>query len=112
MPRPYRKERISDLVVEELSKLILKNVEVPGALITIIDADVSENFENALVKVSAWPSEKTDAVLKELNRQRDRLQYMMVKQFRSRPIPQITFKMDMGLEKAAGVEKALLKSED
>jgi len=109
MPRQYRKERISDLVVEELSKLVLKNVEIAGALITIIDAEISENLENALIRVSVWPSEKSDAVLKELNRQRNHLQYLMTKQFRSRPIPQITFKIDKGLEKAAGVEKALME---
>jgi ribosome-binding factor A len=104
----FRAERVSDLIQEELNKIILKEVETPGALLTITEVDVSKDLEGAIVKFSVYPSEKAESILKILNRRAGHLQYLLMKKINIKPMPKISFKIDYGPEKAAGVEKALL----
>jgi ribosome-binding factor A len=94
-----------------LNKLILREVEIPGALITITEAEVAKDLSRAVIKVSAYPSEKGPEVFKVLEKVRGRLQFLLGRKMNIRPMPQIAFKLDLGPEKAAGVEKALLEDE-
>ena len=108
----HRPERVSDLIIEELSKLILREVEIPGALITITDAEVAKDLSRAVVKISVYPSEKGAEVLKVLEKSRKQLQFQLGRKMNIRPMPQIVFRSDLGPEKAAGVEKALLEEKE
>ena len=107
--RRHRPERISDLIIEELNKIILKELEFPGALVTITDAAVTAKLDYAVIKFSVLPSKKSEEVLKILEKLRPHLQYLLIRKLNIRPVPKISFKIDYGLEKAAGVEKALLE---
>ena len=104
----HRSERVGALITEELSKIILKEVETPGTLLTITETDVSKDLTSAVVKFSAWPSEKSGEFLKILEKRRPYLQHLLLKKLNIKPMPQISFKIDRGPEKAAEVEKALL----
>lgn len=105
----HRPERVSDLIIEELNKIILKEVEVEGTLITITDAEVAKDLSRAVVKFSVYPSEKSLEVLKVLEKKRSHFQYLLLRKMNIRPMPQISFKIDLGPEKAAVVEKRLLE---
>ena len=107
--RFHRPERVSDLIIEELNKLILREIEVPGALITITDVEVLKDLSQATVKVSVYPSEKSEKVLKILKKMRNKLQFLLLRKLNIKPMPQIAFKLDIGPEKAAVVEKKLLE---
>jgi ribosome-binding factor A len=107
--KTYRPERVSDLIIEELNNLILREIEVPGALITITDVEVAKDLSRALVKISVIPSGKSKEVLKVLESKRKHFQYLLIRKMNIRPMPQIFFKIDLGPEKAAIVEKRLLE---
>ena len=107
--RHHRPERISDLIIEELNKIILKELEFPGALVTITDAAVTPKLDYAIIKFSVLPSEKSQEVLKILEKMQPHMQYLLIRKLNTRPVPKISFKIDLGLEKAAKVEKALLE---
>lgn len=104
----FRKERVSSLIQEELNKIILREIEIPGALITITGVDVSKDLERAIVKFSVYPSDQAEKVLKILEKNRRHLQYLLIKKINIKPMPKISFKIDYGPEKAARVEKVLL----
>ncbi len=108
----YRPERISDLIIEELGKLLLKEIEVPGTLITITDVDVIKDLRNATVKVSVYPTENSEKVFKILQKKQGEFQFLLGRKMNIRPMPQIRFIIDYGQEKAAQVEKRLLESEE
>lgn len=110
--RTHRPERISDLIIEELGKLLLKEVEVPGALLTITDVDVVKDLHNATVKVSVYPTEKSEEVFKILQKKQRELQFLLGRKMNIRPMPQIRFIIDYGQAKAAQIEKKLLESEE
>lgn len=104
----HRPERISKLITEKLNELILRHVETPGALITITDAEISKDATQARIRFSALPTEKSEEVLKILEKSRKELQHLLLKKINIKPMPRITFEIDYGLEKAARVEKILL----
>lgn len=106
----HRPERVSDLIIEELNNLMLREIEVPDALVTITDVEVLKDLSRAVVKISVLPSEKSDLALKILEKNRSHLQYLLLRKMNIKPMPQIFFKIDRGLEKAAVIEKRLLEN--
>ena len=77
--KTFRRERIESLILEELNKLIIKELEFSGALVTITGVEVSEDSENALVKFSTLPTEKSDMVFKIFKKFVGRLQFLLLK---------------------------------
>ena len=104
----HRLERVNSLIKEELAKLIEKEVESPGVLITITEVLTSKNMSQAIVGLSFFPSNKSKEVLKAMNQNRD-LERQLRKNLNIKPMPKIVFEIDRGLEKAARIEELLRK---
>jgi len=104
----FRDQRAGQLIRDELSKIITKELEINDALLTITEVEVDKKLEAAKVRISVLPSGKTKEVFDLLNKVRDRLQTILFKTLNMRPTPRIQFEIDRGLENAAIVEKTLL----
>ena len=104
----HRPERLGKLIREELSAIILRELEFAGAVVTLADVVVTDKLDHARVKISVWPSEMSREALKTLQDARRDLQYRLMKKIRIRTLPRIDFEIDHGTENAAAVEKALL----
>lgn len=107
----YRNERMGNLVREELSKIIARELEFENALVTITEVEVDKKLDTAKVRVSVIPSEKAKEVFKILDLARNNLQTILFRKLNLKPVPRIQFEIDRGLENAANIEKTLL-SED
>lgn len=94
------------LIREELSKMILREVELP-ALATITEVEVDKNLEGARVKVSVLPASGEKAVLDALTQKAGYLQHLLLRKINIKPMPRIFFVIDHGFENAALVEKLL-----
>ena len=105
----HRPERVVNLIKEELSKLIARELEFPDCLTTITSVEIDKKFSRAIVNFSALPSDKFEQALKILEGSRRHLQYLLMKKINIKPMPEIVFKADRGLEVAAKVEKLLLE---
>ena len=105
----HRPERVSSLIIAELNKILLREIEIPGVLVTITDTEVLKDLSQAVVKISVYPSEKAEGVLKILQTRQRHFQYILLRKMNIKPMPQISFKIDRGPEKAAIVEKRLLE---
>jgi ribosome-binding factor A len=102
----FRAERVGKLIREELSKMILREVELP-ALATITEVEVDKKLEGARVKVSVLPASGEKAVLTELTTRAGYFQHLLLKKINIKPMPRILFVIDHGFENAALVEKLL-----
>ena len=102
----FRTERVGKLIREELSKMILREVELP-ALATITEVEVDKELEGARVKVSVLPASGEKAVLAALTGRAGYLQHLLLKKINIKPMPRIFFVIDHGFENAALVEKLL-----
>ncbi len=102
----FRSERVGKLIREELSKMILREVELP-ALATITEVEVDKKLDGARVKVSVIPAIAEKKVLDELAKNAGHLQYLLLRKINIKPMPRIFFEIDHGFENAAKVEKLL-----
>jgi len=104
----YRRERVARLIKEELNKIIIRNLEFPDCLMTITEVEVDVGLTQAIINFSVLPSEKSEMALKILEKNRNHLQYLLLKKINIKPMPQIIFKIDRGPEESAKIEKILL----
>jgi len=101
-----RTERVNDLIRDELSDLLLREVRDPrlGVLISITHVEVTPDLNNARVSVSvmAPPAEQQDA-LKALNAAAAFFHRELKSRIDMRRIPFLTFKLDTSIAEAATV---------
>jgi ribosome-binding factor A len=106
--RFFRAQRVEALIQEELSKIIIREVEFRNALPTITFVDVDKKMERAKIMVSVIPSSASNRVLRVLNEHIGDLQHLLMKKINIKPMPRIMFVIDRGAENAALVEKIAL----
>ncbi len=110
--RTFRKERLSSLIQEKLAWMIEREVEVPNALLTITEVNITDKLESAEVKISAFPSDKKIEAMKLLIKMTPSIQFKLSRILNIRPMPVIHFKYDEGPNRAAAVEKGLAKESE
>lgn len=94
-----------------MSKLIVRELEFDGALVTITGVELSEDSEFADVKFSVLPSTKAKEVAEVFKKNAGHMQHLLIRKLSMRSIPYIRFEYDPGLEKAQKVEKILMEAE-
>ncbi len=104
----HRPERMGQLIRDEISNMILRELEFDKSLVTVTYVEVSKDLEHAKVKVSVIPEGDENAVIKVLKKFRKHFQFELIRKLNLRPLPEIDFAIDHGLERAAIIEKDLL----
>ena len=103
-----RINRVNDLIQEELSKILLKEVEFPkDTLVTLTRADCAPNLSTTKIFISVIPNSQLDKVLRILNRRIYDIQQSLNKCLNMRPIPRIIFYKEKQTTEAARVEEVL-----
>lgn len=102
-----RIERVNELLKEEVSQLILREIDFGGALVTVIKVDTSPDLRIAKIKISVLPIEKAERALNILEKNIFQLQQMINKKLEMKPVPKICFEIDQVEIKAQRVEKLL-----
>ena len=101
-----RTERVSDLIRDELSDLLLREVRDPrlDALISITRVEVTPDFSDARIYVSvmAQPAQQQDA-LRALNAAASFFHRELKSRIQMRRIPFLVFRLDTSIEEAAAV---------
>lgn len=92
--------------------MLVRNLEFPGALVTISEVAVTKKLDFARVEVSVLPPEREADVQKILGNAQRELQFRLGRKLNIKPMPQIRFEIDHGIENAAVVEKRLLEDEN
>ena len=104
----YRNLRVANLIRDELSAIILRELEFPGALVTLTDVKIDKKLELATIKASVLPAQKEKEALQTLANEQGRLQHLLSRKLNIKPMPRIRFELDPGPAKAANIEKILL----
>jgi ribosome-binding factor A len=101
-----RTERVSELIREELSDLLLREVRDPrlGGLISITRVEVTPDLANARIFVSIMASEKerTDA-LRAMNAAASFFHRELKQRIQIRRVPFLVFRLDTSIEEGAAV---------
>lgn len=103
----YRDERIASQIREELSAIILREMEFPKTLVTLTRVELTQKRDAAEILVSVLPDEMAAKTIKRLNGASGMLRHFLIKRLTIKVIPELFFKPDRGAQNAAAVERIL-----
>jgi ribosome-binding factor A len=107
-----RHQRVESLIQKELNKIILREIEFPaGVLVTITEVVIQKDLDFATINFSVIPVQRSNEVLEMLSRAQRRLKHLLYEKIHIKPMPELRFKIDYGMEKAAEIEKKFLEME-
>ncbi len=99
-PISHRVEKISELIKEEVGKIILKEVDIDkDILLTVTHVRTSSDLAHATIYISTILKEKEQETLEELQHNAGAIQYILNRKLRMRPVPRIRFAIDATYEK-------------
>lgn len=103
-----RIDRVNELVREELSQLMLREIDLPrDTLVTITRVACSPDLEHARVWISILPSDHADNVMQLLTVKIGELQHGLNATLKMLPVPRIRFLIDDTEDRAARIEGIL-----
>jgi ribosome-binding factor A len=101
-----RTERVSDLIRDELSELLLREVRDPrlGGLISITRVEVTPDLYNARIFVSIMsPPDEQASAIRALNAAASFFHRELKQRIQMRRIPFLVFRLDTSIEEGARV---------
>jgi ribosome-binding factor A len=101
-----RTERINDLLREEISELVLREMKDPrlGGLVTITEVDVSPDLRNAKVSVSVMGTDdEREGTMRALGAASHFIVRELRKRLVLRRVPELVFQRDTSIEEGARV---------
>ena len=102
--------RVNQLIRKELSQIILREVEFPSdTLVTLTRVETSSNMIESKIYISCLPETQKEKVLSILKSAIWRLQQLLNKRLRMRPIPKIIFLEEKETFEAGRIEETLEK---
>jgi len=107
----YRRLRVQDLLREEISLIIQRELHDPGlGFITIIDVRMSEDLKTAKVYFSIYGSdEERKKTFEALKRSKGYIKFLLGKRIKLRYMPELSFMLDDSLEKVQRIGEILKK---
>lgn len=103
-----RAARFNEIIKKELGQIIFNFLEIkPGVLVTITRVITNPNLFSSDIYISIYPSSEAEIILEKINRSIYRIQQLLNKKLRVRPVPKIIFKFDKNPEEAARIENLL-----
>ena len=104
-----RIEKVNSLLEKEISKILLRDFDFSGMMVTLTHVDATANLIEARAYISVLPEEKLDKVVARLNKGVYDVQQKINQKLNMRPIPKIIFMTDSNAKEAARVEELLEK---
>jgi ribosome-binding factor A len=107
----YRRLKLQDLLREEISLMIQRDIKDPGlGFITILDVKMTEDLRYAKVFYSIYGNdEEKKKTIQALKRAKGYMKVLLGERLKLRYMPDITFVVDDSYEKVARIEEIIKK---
>lgn len=102
-----RIERVNKVLKEEINKILLRDLDFGGALVTIIDVETGLDLRYCNIKISILPEDKEKWAFKILENKIYDIQKTLNKKLNMRPVPRIRFEIDQGTKKLHRIDEIL-----
>lgn len=107
-----RIQRVNEVIKEELGRILIRELDLSGVLVTITRVDTSANLQEAKIYVSVMPIDRSDEIFDFLNKNIYDIQQELNKRLNMRPVPKIIFKKEEKTQEAARIEELLEEIKD
>lgn len=111
--KSQRQLQIGENIKRIMSDIFLRDdiLNVPGSLITVLEADVSPDAKNVKIFIDIFGNEKIhEKIVEKLNEAAPHFRYQMAKKVTLRVVPEIVFILDKTQKNAMNLE-ALIEDE-
>lgn len=107
----YRRLRVQDLLREEISLIIQRELQDPGlGFITVVEVKMSEDLKAGKVYVSIYGDEEEQKhTLEALKRSKGYIKFLLGQRVKLRYMPEVTFLIDDTFERVQRIEEILKK---
>ena len=107
----YRKLRIQDQLREEISLIIQREIKDPGiGFVTILEVKMTDDLKIAKVYCSVYGGdEDKKKTIEALQRSKGYIKFLLGKRIQLKNMPDLTFTLDITLDKVARIEEILRK---
>ena len=107
----YRKERMQDLLREEISTIIQQDIKDPGlGFITVVEIRMTADLKHAKVYYTVYGTdEEKEKTAVALKRARNYVKHLIGERIRLKYVPDLTFVFDTDQERAARIDEILKK---
>ena len=102
-----RLNRLNKLLKQEISQLLLKEINFGDILVTIIDVETSSDLRQAKIKIVVLPEDKTEIALRLIEKNIYAIQQILNKKLKTRCVPKMVFEVDKGEANAQRFEELL-----
>ncbi len=102
-----RIDRVNELIKQEISKILLKEIDISNVLVTITNIDTSPDLKNCKIKVSVIPTDKSELALEIIDKKIYFIQQELNKKLHLKYIPKLSFEIDKVESKAQRIEEIL-----
>jgi len=102
-----RIQRVNELIKQEISKILLKEIDFFDILVTITNTDTSPDLKNCKVKISVIPTDKSKLALETIEKRIYHLQQALNKRIHLKFVPKLKFEIDEIESKAQRIEEIL-----
>ena len=108
MPTEARARRVADRIREELSEILLREVDDPRlAMVTVTDVEVDRELATATVYLTTFEPKRKQEVLAGFRHARGFLRSALAARIPLRSFPQLRFAYDSSVEHGARIESLL-----
>ena len=104
---PQRTQRVNKLIKQQVSQIILKEIDFADILVTITNVDTSPDLKNCKIKISVIPTNKKEIALEVIQKNIYHLQHELNKKLHLKYIPKLSFEIDEIESKAQRIEEIL-----
>jgi len=102
-----RIERINQLMQAKIAEIILREVFVKDALITVQGVNTAKDLKFAKIRVSIMPFSRSVELMKLLEKQTPNIQIKLNSEMKIKFVPKIKFYLDKSEEQAGKIETIL-----
>lgn len=106
--KPLRKERLQQAIKQELSKILLEEMNDERLkFVTITDVELSDDQKYLKVYFSTMPGKNSEQILQSLERVKGYVSGEVARTLRLRFAPEIKFELDNSIERGVRMVKLL-----
>lgn len=105
----HRPAQVSSLIARTVQMEILRGLSDPRVrgMVTVLGVELSQDLEDATVRVSVLPGEFGALTVQALNHAAGHFRKTLLEETRMRHAPRVRFALDESLKRAAAVDSAL-----
>jgi ribosome-binding factor A len=106
-----RPRRVADLVQAELSRILIREFQDPGAgLLTVTRVEMTPDLLSARVSLSVFGAEDAGALLSRIERSKPRIRRTLASRVKLKYNPQLFFALDPGPDHQARIDRLIEES--